>query len=216
MYPPPYLIFNRPVGYTWEAGADPASQILDSLNDAPIDLLPGLTIRVAEPDALVVWLETNNAALITDLYIFVGPTIDGPSPERWCRLFNKLHQDATNLKHLDVYWDAEGPWDHSKPPWDIDEILHFGLGESVVFVRGLARLNVSQSVKIGGFYAKHWPPYLEEKLGIRPINIQAGIKDWDRLLKGYQKGTERLNPWTDKKDRRDYANAGSLIWNFES
>jgi hypothetical protein len=42
----------------------------------------------------------------------------------------------------------------------------------VVFIRGLAQLKVKKSVEIGGLYAKHWPRYLEEKMGLKPVDKQ--------------------------------------------
>jgi hypothetical protein len=134
------------------------------------------------------WLETNNAALISDLTIFVDATDAAPSPQQWCVLFDKLQREATNIQNLGVYWDAEGP-------------IHIRLGKSVVFIRGLAQLKGKGSVDIGGFYAKHWPKYLEEKMGWKPINkdIFPG-SSWEGFLRKYQRGTEHRNPWIDTKD----------------
>src|SRR5205809_122039 len=138
MYSPPYIFFHSQKGYWWKQGTDPTLQRLPTLNDAPHDRLPSLAINVSQPDALMTWLEINNAALISDLIIFLDATDVAPSPQRWCVLFNKLQQEATNIQNLSVYWDAECP-------------IHIGLGKSVVFVRGLALLKVKRSVDIGGF-----------------------------------------------------------------
>ena len=156
MYSPPYIFFHSPKGYRWEEGTDPGLQKLSTLNDAPHNLLPSLAINVSQPDALMTWLEINNAALISDLTISLDAAYVA-SPQRWCVLFDKLRQEATNIQNLSVYWDAEGP-------------IHIGLGKSVVFVRGLALLKIKRSVEIGGFYAKHWPRYLEENMGLKPVN----------------------------------------------
>jgi hypothetical protein len=76
-----------------------------------------------------------------------------------------------------------------------------GLGQSVVFIRGLAQLKIKKSVEIGGLYAKHWPKYLEEKIGLKPVDKQkVPGSSWEWSLRDYQKGTERLNPWIDTKD----------------
>jgi hypothetical protein len=184
----------------WEEGTDPALQKLHTLNDAPKDLLPSLTINVSQPKALMTWLETNNAALITHLSIFLEATSSSSSPPLWCRLFDKLQREATNIQHLSIYWDAEGPWG-TRRPWNIEDTLHFGLGRSVVFLRGLAQLKVKKGVEIGGFYAKYWPRYLEEKMGLKPVNKQNDTgSSWEWSLRDYQYGTERLNPWTNTKD----------------
>lgn len=199
MYSPPYIFFHSRTGFRWKDGVDPILQKLKSLNDAPSHLLPSLTINVSQPGALMTWLSTNDAALITNLSIFVEPVVsDSPSPQQWCRLFDKLQQDATNLRGLTVYWDAEGPWGTRKP-WKLEDMGHDGLGRSVVFVRGLAQLKVKESVQIDGFYAKHWPKYLMEKIGLKPVeNTEKGY--WERALRDYQDYTERLDPWVDTED----------------
>jgi len=184
MYSPPYIFFHGRKG-NWEEGTDPALHNLSSLNNAPPHLLPSLGINVSEPDALVAWLNTNSAALISDLTIFIDATDN--SPQRWCSLFDILQREATNIQSLRVYWDAEG--------------MHTGLGRSVAFVRNLVLLKVTRSVEIGGFYAKHWPKYLEENLGLKAVNTQDNPV-WNRLLGNYQKGTERLNPWVDTEEGR--------------
>jgi len=188
MYSPPYIFFHGQKGYYWKEGTNPALQKLSTLNDTPDDLLQYLAINVSQPDALMVRLETNNAALITDLTVFVDATDVAPSPQRWCLLFDKLQREATNIQKLSVYWDAEGP-------------IHIGLGKSVVFIRGLAQLKVERSLKISGFYAMHWPRYLEEKMALKPVdkNIFPG-SPWLNMLKKYQRGTESRNPWVNTED----------------
>ena len=200
MYPPPCIFFHGGGVHKWAKGTDPALQELHTLNDAPKELLPSLTVKVSQPEALTTWLETNNAALISDLFIltnwFGRPSI----PPVWCRLFDKLQREATGIQHLNVYWDAHGPWG-TRPPWDIDEPFHLGLGTSVVFVRGLAQLKVKKEVEIGGFYSKHWPRYLEDKMGLKPVNKNnLPGSSWEWSLRDYQKGTEKFNPWTNTKD----------------
>ena len=200
MYSPPYIFFHSRTSFRWEDGVDPILQKLKSLNDAPSDLLPSLTINVSHPGALMTWLITNNAALITNLFIFVDAVVsDSPTPQQWCRLFDKLQQDATNLQGLTVYWDAEGPWGTRKP-WKIEDMIHAGLGRSVVFIRGLAQLKVKKSVEIGGFYAKHWPSYLEEKVGLKPVENNPSEGSRERALRDYQSNTGGLDPWVNTED----------------
>jgi hypothetical protein len=185
MYSPPYIFFHGRNHY-WDKGTDPALHKLSSLNDAPPDLLPSLGINVSEPATLVTWLNTNSAALITDITIFIDAT--DRSPQRWYLLLSKLQEEATNIQSLAVYWDAEG--------------MHTGLGTSVAFVRRLAQLKVMRSVNIGGFYAKCWPEYLEENLGLKPVNTQSS-PIWDQLRRNYQRGAERLNPWVDSEEENN-------------
>ncbi|KAK7189927.1 hypothetical protein PSPO01_04317 [Paraphaeosphaeria sporulosa] len=188
MYSPPYIFFHRQKGYYWKEGTDPTLQNLSTLNDAPDDLLQSVAINVSQPDALMTWLKTNNAAVISDLTVFVDATDAAPSPQRWCVLFDQLQREATNIQNLSVYWDSEGP-------------IHTGLGKSVVFIRGLAQLKVKRSLEIGGFYAMLWPRYLEEKMALKPVdkNIFPG-SPWVGMLKKYQRGTESQNPWVNTED----------------
>ena len=209
MYAPPYIFFHGRKGFRWEDGVDPALKKLDSLNDAPSDLLPSLTINVSQPNALLHWLNTNNGSLITDLFIFVDGVVSGsPSPREWCLLFDKLRLEATNLRTVRVFWDADGPWGMPKP-WIIKDAEHVGLGRSVVFVRGLAQLKVKESLKISGLYAKDWPQYLEEKMGLKPIEDTPSDYEKQRLL-DYQSYKRRLNPWVDTED--DSLLYGELAW----
>jgi len=165
------MFFHRQEGWSWQKGTEPA----------PDDLLQSVAINVSQPDALVTWLETNDAAVISDLTVFVDATDHAPSPQRWCLLFDKLQREATKIQDLSVYWDAEGH--------------RIGLGRSVVFVRGLAQLKVERSLEIGGQYAMHWPRYLEEKMGLKPVNkdIFPG-SPWVGILRKYQRGTENRDP----------------------
>ncbi|KAI9692819.1 MAG: hypothetical protein M1822_004813 [Bathelium mastoideum] len=200
MYSPPYIFFHHPKGYSWDEGTDPALHKLRTLNDAPDGLIPSLTINVSQPDALMTWLRKNNAALISDLFVFVDAASPAASAQRWYLLFDKLRRKAMNIQNLSVYWDADGPWGRPTP-WRLEDVGHSGLGKSVVFVRGLALLKVKKSVNITGWYAKLWPGYLKEKLGLEPVDKQNVPGSYRRReLKDYQRGTQRLNPWTDTKD----------------
>lgn len=68
-------------------------------------------------------------------------------------------------------------------------------------MRGLALLDVNKSVDIGGFYARCWPRYLEDKMGLKVVNKDnAAGSEWERMLRKYQRGTERLDPWGDAED----------------
>ena len=152
------------------------------MNNAPHDLLPSLSINVSKPDTLLAWLDTNNAALISDLTIFVEPVDTRPQP--WCALFRKLQNEATGVENLDIYWDAE--WGGGLLSW-------LGLGKSLEFVREVAKLKVRNPVVIRGFYGRNWPGYLEQNMGLRPVE-DFSSNGKKRSLRIYQKGTEHLNP----------------------
>lgn len=170
MYSPPRIMFHSPAGHNWDERNDPALRRLGALNEAPRDLLPSLAINVSQPRALMVWLERNNAALISDLWVFVDAWSDPSAVPDWCRLFDVLRQKATNIRTLNVYWDAEGPWGTRKPWYITRDYPMPGLGMNLAFVRGLGGIKVQSQVDLGGFYAKHWPRYLEEMMCLRPVN----------------------------------------------
>lgn len=186
--PSHWIFFHRSTGYEWRPDTKSALKELQIINNVSPDPLPSLGINVSQPDALLTWLETNSAALISDLTIFVDPFNDAPTPDTWCLLFERLREEATNIQNLSIYWDSEGP-------------THIGLGRSVVFVRGVARLKVKKSLDIGGFYSKNWPRYLEESMGLRPVNTDnVRGTSWAKLLRNYQRGTEHLDPWKETDD----------------
>jgi hypothetical protein len=184
MYSPPYIFFHGygPQGFRWADNTNPALHQLSTLDNAPHDLLSSLSVNVSKPDTLLAWLDTNNAALISDLTIFVEPV--DTRPQLWCALFRKLQNEAMGVENLDIYWDAE--WGGGLLSW-------FGLGRSVEFVREVAKLKVRNSVVIRGFYGRNWPDYLEQNMGLRPVE-DFSSNEMKRSLRIYQKGTEHLNP----------------------
>lgn len=201
MYDPPYM-FSCALssGHSFKDGTDPRLQDFKTLNDAPKDLLPSLTVNVSGPNPLLAWLDNNDASLITDLFFFLYPFRPHTAKE-WTPLFDKLSREATNIQTLSIYFDADGPWG-TKPPWDIEDQIHYGMGQSVVFIQGIARLKVHKSLEIEGFYAMHWPAYLAEQIGLKPIVKELPYTDYARALRDYQVGTDKLDPWTQTKDVR--------------
>ncbi|KAF9694500.1 hypothetical protein EKO04_007301 [Ascochyta lentis] len=180
----PCIFFDKLQGFEWEEGTDPLLQALTTLNDAPPWLLSSLTVNVSEPDALLTWIDTNNAALITELFIYCPAT--AITPHAWCRLFDRLSQEATNIQDLQVYWD----WD-----WESITPSMAGLGKSLTFVRALGALKVKGNLTICGFYAKNWPMYLSGRIGTPPFNPQISKgNEWEIALERYQFGTEALMP----------------------
>jgi hypothetical protein len=181
--PAPYIFFHRASGYRWEEGTDPILLNCRSINEEAVQhLLSSLSINVSQPDALLAWLEINDASYITSLHVHLDAYYKAPSATRWSRLFEKLGREATNLQHLSVYWDHEG-------------YIHRGLGMDISFVQALVQLKVAKTISIRGFYAQRWPEYIEEKMGLKPFddeNIPGTA--WSRMLKSYQKGTEGIRP----------------------
>jgi len=177
--PAPYIFFHSPSGHRWEEGTDPILLNCRSINEEAVQhLLSSLSVNVSQPDALLAWLEANDASYITALHVHLDAYDKAPSAARWSRLFEKLGREATNLQHLSVYWDHE-------------DYLHRGLGKDVSFVQALVQLKVTKTISIGGFYAQRWPEYLEEKMGLKPLNDQdIPGSTWSRMLKSYQKGPD--------------------------
>lgn len=126
MASPPYIFFHHANGfYRWKDGTDPILVNCQNINEeAAKPFLTSLTVNVAEPDGLLLWLDKNDPAYITDLHVIVEAVWTAPSAACWNKLFEKLGREATNLQHLQVWWDYYNP-------------LHKGLGSDVCFVRAL-------------------------------------------------------------------------------
>ena len=55
----------------------------------------------------------------------------------------------------------------------------------------LVQLQMTKTISIRGFYAQRWPEYLEEKMGLKPVDDQnIPGSTWSRMLKVIKKGTE--------------------------
>ena len=64
--------------------------------------------------------------------------------------------------------------------------------------RRLALLKVKRSVVLRVFHAKQWLAYLEETIGLKPVNWDTRAKQLSRqLLRDYQRGAEHLDSWID-------------------
>lgn len=69
-----------------------------------------------------------------------------------------------------------------------------GLGKDVTFLRALVTLKVQRTVVIDGFYAVRWPIFIESKMGLKPVEENMRNHSWVRIMRGFQKGTESINP----------------------
>ena len=150
---------------------------------------------IDDPSGALRWLEQigrDNVTHLAKLRIFVcavyhlGPHLDicgrPPSGPKWCEFFDKLAREATGLRDIYIYWDAE------------PTCWHFGGGFDVDVVRALARIKGLHRMQIDGFFAKEWPAYLEEKVGMKVWERQ-GQKEWylKELLK-FQRYVKDLSP----------------------
>ncbi len=157
-----------------------ASRILYSKN----------TFLVSEPKRTLEWFtrigrmnikHLNSIRIFPHAVYYTKPmpplrtTTEGPL---WYKLLDQLAREATGLRHVYVYWDAQ------------ETCNHYGAGKDLRFVRELAKIRRLQSMVINRFYAVHWPRFLAEKMG---VTVQERDSTWQPLRK-YQKGTENLIP----------------------
>lgn len=99
----------------------------------------------------------------------------------WYKLLDQLAREATGLRHLHIYWDAD------------PTCGHYGAGKDLRFVRELAKIHGLKSMDVAGYYAIHWPRYLTEKMGIL-VQEKDRSQPYLQYLRKYQQGTEKLVP----------------------
>ncbi|KPM46368.1 hypothetical protein AK830_g143 [Neonectria ditissima] len=126
----------------------------------------------------------------------------------WVKLFDALAKDATGLRALHVEWFAECEYS-----WEyVRGAAERGLGDNLDFVRALGQIKGLEKMTIRGSYAKRWPAYLQEKMGVRVQAKSGNISllkcvnvDDEELkedtggldllrLRNYQQGTKNLIP----------------------
>jgi hypothetical protein len=86
-----------------------------------------------------------------------------------------------------------------------------GFGNNVYFVRALGKIQGLEELVVEGYYAKEWPAYLEERIGVRvqviygkycELTDNEKLNDFNRkdnerqpqIVTEYQRGTEDLFP----------------------
>ncbi|KAK7424171.1 hypothetical protein QQZ08_008777 [Neonectria magnoliae] len=178
---------------------DEANPILYSHNEFRITG-PGETLR------FMAQIGPRNVKLLRMLQISVPCYVYGESGT-WVALLDALAKDATGLRAVHVEWAAECDfsWEYARGSEER------GLGDNLDFVRALAQIRGLEKMAIRGCYAKTWPAYLEEKMGV-PVRARCGnvgmlrcvnvdneeSKEEDgpelQRLRNYQQGTEDLIP----------------------
>ncbi|KAN0086434.1 hypothetical protein V8E54_000122 [Elaphomyces granulatus] len=157
-----------------------------------------------------------NFKLIKKLEIWVPPHAK-LSP--WLGLLYLLAEEASGLRCIRLCWDSNLGGRHRDDPeywwggaWDWKR----GLGDNLLFVRALGKIQGLEELVIEGYYAKNWPSYLEERMGVQVQAIcgwEAGLwycteegileeNEYARehnemqleLFTEYQQGTENLIP----------------------
>lgn len=74
---------------------------------------------------------------------------------------------------------------------DMWHVYKYVTGKDLDFIRALAKVKVKESVEIGGFYAKHWPRYLEEKMGADTERFEVRLR---KSFEVYEEETKDLYP----------------------
>lgn len=131
------------------------------------------TIQFSHSSTALKWLNTigkTNIGYIRTLRMFIEgvmeksfwclpsvPSALSSSKIEWVRILQKLGDEANGIQHLDVYCDREG--------------MHRGLGSDEDFLRALGGVKVSETMEIGGMYDRHWPAYLERRMGMKVLVI---------------------------------------------
>ncbi|KAL8992198.1 MAG: hypothetical protein Q9169_007286 [Polycauliona sp. 2 TL-2023] len=137
---------------------------------------------VPDPEWLNVIGQNNvkhlkNLRLITDPFHGVDAISDGRVEAAWSQLTQHLAHDATGLRHLYLFLDAEE---------EIGTCLfNDGAGQDEDFVEALGTFRGLRSMVIDGYYRGHWPSYLTEKTSIKVKENDRDAESW-RSLRLYQ------------------------------
>jgi hypothetical protein len=139
----------------------------------------------------------------------------------WLGLLYLLAKEASGLRCIRLCWAANlrdqriYPRYLEREAWD----WRRGLGDNLLFVRTLGEIQGLEELVIEGYYAKNWPSYLEERMGVRVqaicgwyytkegIHWQEYVSKYEtrisasehnelqlELFAEYQQGTENLIP----------------------
>lgn len=143
---------------------------------------------ISEPEQmfrLIVQMGFVNFKLIKTLHIWV-PYMAEISP--WLQLLSILAEEASGLRCIKLAWGA-----------DVERMGGRGLGDNLEFVRALGKIQRLEKLVIEGYYAKNWPAYLEERMGVR-VRATCGHCREERELRDGNLNNEGLE---DKKFIRE-------------
>jgi hypothetical protein len=131
-------------------------------NEANPILYAQNVFAISEPEQmfrLIVQIGLVNLKLVRTLDIWV-PWMAKLSS--WVQLLCTLAEAASGLRYIKLGWGAE-----SEFPWRFRRgARERGLGDDLDFVRALGKIQGLEKLVISGYYAKHWPAYLE-RTGMR-------------------------------------------------
>jgi hypothetical protein len=169
--------------------------------------------HISEPEQMFRLIEQiglMNVKFVKSLYVWV-PWNAELSP--WLSLLYILAEEVNGLRYIELGWGVNCEF-----PWELERgVEERGLGDSLHFVRALGKIQGLEKLVIEGYYAKHWPAYLEERMGVR-VRAKYGhyleLRDGDlndeeledekfkresnekelQRFREYQRGTEDLIP----------------------
>ena len=149
---------------------------------------------IDDPSGALRWLAQigrDNVGSLTKLRFFIHavyhpyPDICGrppPNSPKWCELFDRLASEAKGLREIHIYWDAE------------PILRHYGGGSDVDVVRALARITGLQKLEIDGYFAKEWPAYSMDKVGVQVWKRQGQRECYSKELRKFQRDVKDLSP----------------------
>lgn len=118
---------------------------------------------ISEPEEMfrfIVQIGLANLKLVKTLHIWV-PWMAELSP--WLQLLYILAEEASGLRYLELGWGADCEFLWQLGPGARER----GLGDNLDFVRALGKIQGLEKLVINGYYAKNWPAYLEERMGVQ-------------------------------------------------
>lgn len=148
----------------------------------------------SKPKATLEWFNQigpNNFKSVKNIKLWVRAEDEvrhTPDAPAWYKLLNRLAEEATGLRHLDIYLDVD------------DYFFLFGPGRDVQLARELGKIGGLQSMTIAGAYDKRWPEYLTQKMGISVEELWMDNPQYVKDLRRFQEFFENLfsNPSTRK------------------
>ena len=126
---------------------------------------------------LIVQIGLVNFKLVKTLHIWV-PWMAELSP--WLQLLYILAEEASGLRCIELGWGADCEFS-----WHLERgARERGLGDKLDFVRALGKIRGLEKLVISGYYAKNWPAYLEERMGVRVRAICGRCREERELKEG--------------------------------
>ena len=135
---------------------------------------------ISEPEQmfrLIMQIGLRNFKLVKTLDIWV-PWMAELST--WLQLLDILAREASGLRYIRIGWGAECEF-----PSQLERgAMERGLGDNLDFVRALGKIRGLEKLVIEGYYAKNWPGYLEERMGVQVRAIYGHCREERELEEG--------------------------------